>query len=138
MPVRRGALTQAADDSDIRFDRVAALTGQDFEDFLDIVLQRWRRSSDADVRRRLFERATAIGPRIVEPLLRRLDSADADDRVAAHALLVHATGKDFRFDAAAGAGDREAAVLAWQAWWLVARDRVAYDAAAKRIYEPAR
>lgn len=138
LPVRRGALTQAADDSDIRFDRAASLTGQDFEDFLDLVLLRWRRTQDDGVRARLFERATAVGPRIVEPLLFRLDAPEAEERAAANALLRRATGRDFGFDAAASRELREAAVQEWQLWWMGARTRIVYDPAERRLVDPRR
>jgi hypothetical protein len=130
-PVRRGAVTQPADD--IRFDRAASLAANDFGDFLDLVLLRWRRATDEDVQRRLFDGATSVGPRIVEPLLVRMDSADAEDRAVAHALLRHATGVDHAFDARADAAAREAALVRWQGWWLTVEKSIRYDAATKRL-----
>lgn len=132
-PVRRGAVTQTADATDIRFDTAATLAGRDFEDFVDLVLLRWTRAADDRARRALFAGATSIGPRIVEPLLVRLDSPDADVRKAADALLRHATGESFGFDAAADRAHREDAVVQWQAWWLGAKSRLRYDAATGRL-----
>jgi hypothetical protein len=133
IPVRRGALTRDGDDSDIRFEAAAGLSGKDFEDFLDLVLLRWRRATDDGVRQRLFDGAAGVGPRIVEPLLVRMDSPDAADRAAAHALLRHATGLDFAFDPDADRAKREDAVMQWQAWWLGAKDRLRWDRTRKRL-----
>ena len=133
IPVRRGALTRAGDDSDINFAAARNLTGTDFGDFLDLVLLRWRRATDDSVKCRLFEGATTVGPKLVEPLLVRMDSHDVEDRIAAHALLKFATGVDHGFDPAAPREKREDAVVAWQGWWLAATDRLFYDPATKRL-----
>ena len=133
IPVRRGALTRAGDDSDINFAAARNLTGTDFGDFLDLVLLRWRRATDDSVKGRLFEGATTVGPKLVEPLLVRMDSHDVEDRIAAHALLKFATGVDHGFDPAAPREKREDAVVAWQGWWLAAKDRLFYDPATKRL-----
>lgn len=133
MPVQRGALTQAGDDSDIRFDTAARLGEQDFSDFLDLVLARWRRAQDETARRRLLDGATSAGPRIVLPLLVRMDGRDAADRASAHALLRHATAQDFGFDPDAPAEQREEAVTRWQRWWLEHGERLRYDAASRRL-----
>ncbi|MCE9636677.1 MAG: terpene cyclase/mutase family protein [Planctomycetes bacterium] len=133
IPVRRGALTQAADDTDIRFDAAAALTGKDFGDFIDLILLRWRRSTDEDVQKRLFDGATSVGPKIVEPLLMRMDSNDAESRAAAHALLRHATGQDHGFDPRADSVRREETLVKWQAWWLGASKSLTYDAAVRKL-----
>lgn len=138
IPVARGAVTQPADDSDIRFDVAAGLQGRDFEDFLDLALGRWRRSKDEDARARIFDGVTAIGPRIVEPLLRRLDATDADERSAADALLRRATGREFGFDGAAAREAREDAAVRWQAWWFSASGTLRYDAATKRLTDARR
>ena len=135
IPVRRGALTQAGDDSDIRFEAAATLQGKDFDDFVDLILLRWRRSTDDGVRRRLFDGATAVGTRIVKPLLVRMDSPDVEDRTAAHALLRHATGVDRGFDPVAEPAVREEGLVLWQAWWLSAEPTLRYDAATKRLVQ---
>lgn len=134
IPVRRGALTiGGADDGGIRFESAADLHGRDFEDLIDLILLRWRRSTDEDVRRRLFEGAASIGPRIVEPLLRRMDSPDLDDRTASHACLTFVTGLDKGYRPAASRDEREESVVQWQAWWISAQDRLRYDRESKRL-----
>jgi hypothetical protein len=133
IPVSRGALTTGGDDTDINFGEAAKLTGRDLEDFVELVLGRWRRTTDEDVRRRLFDGATSAGPRIVEPLLVRLDWTDPARRAAAHALLRHATGLDFGYAADGPPEARDEAVMKWQEWWMTTKDRIAYDPAAKRL-----
>ncbi len=133
VPVRRGAVTQPRDDTDIRFDLAPTLTGKDFEDMLDLVLQRWDRATDDDVRRRLLDGAASTGPRIVEPLIVRLDDPDVGTRTSAHELLRHATDEDFGYDPTAEPERRESAVALWQAWWFTARARLVYDAALRKL-----
>ena len=85
---------------------------KDFDDFIDLVLPRWRRIDDAAVKERLFanhRRRT----RIVVPLLKRLSSSKDDER-AAVALLKRATGLDNGYDPSAKPDARDAAVAAWQ------------------------
>ena len=132
-PVRRGAVTQGGADDDINFAVAAKLEGKDLGDFLDLVLARWRRATDAAVKTRLFDGATSAGPRIVEPLLVRMDSADVADRAAAHALLQHATDQDFGYVANAAADLREVSLALWQKWWMTSKDRLVYDEASKRL-----
>ena len=132
-PVRRGAVTQGGADDDINFAVAAKLGDKDLADFLDLVLSRWRRTTDEAVKTRLFDGATSAGPRIVEPLLVRMAGDDVADRTAAHALLRHATGQDFGFVADAAADMREAALALWQKWWMTSKDRLVYDAATKRL-----
>jgi hypothetical protein len=132
-PVRRGAVTQGGADDDINFAVASKLGDKDFEDFLDLVLARWRRATDDAVKTRLFDGATSVGPRIVEPLLVRMDSADVADRASAHALLRHATGLDLGFVADATVEVREAALVKWQSWWMKSKDRVVYDADSRRL-----
>jgi hypothetical protein len=134
--VRRGAVTRGgadAGDSDINFQEGSKLEGQNLEDFLDLVLSRWRRAPDEEVRKRLFDGATSAGARIVEPLLVRMDSPDEDKRAAAHALLRHATGQDFGWAPGAPAAEREEAELLWQSWWMGAKDKVVFDPETKRL-----
>jgi len=128
-PVVRGAMTGSMDDSDINFGVAASLSEKDFADFLDLVLSRWRRASDAAVKDRLFAKTTAVGPRIVAPLIERLSSAKDDDRAAAFALLKRATGLDFGFEASAKSDARATAVAAWSSWWLATQKTLHYDAA---------
>ena len=132
-PVRRGAVTQVGGDSDINFAAAPKLTGQDLEDFLDLVLSRWSRAADDALKARLLDGATAAGPRIVLPLLVRMDAADVAERGAAHALLRRATGLDFGWSADAPQAARDEASAKWQAWWISAQDRVAYDPASRRL-----
>ncbi len=133
IPVRRGALTKSADDADIRFDGAADLSVKDFDDLVDLVLQRWTRTTDADVRTRLFDRMTAVGPRIVAPLLQRMSSDDEADRIAAHELLRRATGQDFGYDPKSARDRREDAILGWQGWWLGCEKTLKYDPASRRL-----
>ncbi len=135
-PVRRGAVTEAGGDSDINFAEAAKVTGKDLEDVLDLVLSRWRKASDAEVRRRLFDGATSIGPKIVEPLLKRMASDDVETRRPSFELLKRATGLDFGYVADVSPDAREAALEKWRAWWMGAKDKLVYDAATKRLVAP--
>ena len=130
---RRPVASQADAGLDIDFTAAAKLTGDDFEEFLDRVLARWRRAADATKRTQLFDGATSVGPSIVEPLIVRLDATDDADRAAAHALLRHATGLDFGYDPAAAPTAREEAVYWWQAWWMKSKPRLVFDPAARRL-----
>jgi hypothetical protein len=132
VPVRRGAVTKSGAD-DINFPVASKLGDKDLEDFLDLVLSRWRRATDDAVKARLLEGATSVGPRIVQPLLDRMVSADADARAGAHALLRHATGLDFGFVADAKPDVREPALAKWRTWWTESKDRLVYDAATRRL-----
>jgi hypothetical protein len=132
-PVRMGAVTQLGGDVDINFAEAAKATGKDLEDVVDLVLQRWRRASDEGVKARIFDGAASVGPRIVEPLLVRMDSPEYQKRLSAHALLKRATGLDFGWNPEAEPAAREEAVVQWQTWWMGAKDKVEYDAASKRL-----
>jgi len=133
MPVRLGAVTRAGGDVDINFAAAAKTSGRDLEDFLDLVLSRAAGATDDGVRRRLFDGATSVGPKIVEPLLIRLESADDGTRLAAHDLLRHATGQDFSYASAESPEARAAALVKWQRWWLTVQNRLVYDPETKRL-----
>jgi hypothetical protein len=124
-PVARGALTQAADDTDINFAVASTLSDKDFEDFVDLVLSRRRRATDPAVKERLFAKATAVGPRIVVPLIRRLELSKEEERESAAALLKHATGLDH--------GPAPAAAAKWREWLAANEGKLRYDAERKRI-----
>jgi hypothetical protein len=133
-PVRMGAVvTRLGGDVDINFAEAAKAADKDFEDFVDLVLARWRKTTDEGVKTRLFDGATSVGPRIVEPLLVRMDAPDYRKRQAAHELLRRATGQDFAWQAEAEPNVREDAVLRWQTWWAGARSRIVYDPATRRL-----
>jgi len=128
-----GAVTQLGGDEDFNFAEAAKVAGKDLEDFVDLVLSRWRRATDDGVKARIFDGAASVGPRIVEPLLVRMDSPEYQKRRSAHELLKRATGLDFGWTAEAEPDEREGAVVKWQTWWMGAKDRVGYDAASKRL-----
>lgn len=133
-PVRLGGVaTTGAPADDIDFAAAARLEGRDFEDFIDLVLQRWTRATDDAVRARIFDGAAALALRLVEPLLVRMDAPEGTRRTAAHALLRRITGLDFGYDPAAAPAAREPAVTAWQGWWLTNRSRLVFDAASGRL-----
>lgn len=132
-PVRRGAVTESGGTSDIRFDQAAALSDGDFGDLLDLVLLRWNWTPSEDARRRLFDEATSLGPRIVPRLLTRMDAPSLAVRTAAGALLARATGLEFGYDPRADSQVRESVVWKWQAWWLEAKETLRYDAERKRL-----
>ena len=119
--------------NEVNFSGAATLAGPEFDAFVGTVIARLRHADDLDAFDRLLDGATSVGPRIVEPLLLRLDTPDAGDRAAAHDLLVHATGNDLGFDPDADAAVRADALAKWQAWWLSVKDRLAYDPATKRL-----
>ncbi len=131
--VRPATITPSRAAGTIDFDVAATLEGRDLEDFLDLVLTRWRREKDAAERGHLFDGATRAGPRIVEPLLKRLGSEDENVRRAAHALLRRATAKSFAFDPVSPVFSREAALERWHGWWLSAGSTLRYDSATKRL-----
>jgi hypothetical protein len=131
--VRRGGVTPTTGDAEISFEAGAKLTGPAFEEFLDRVLARWSRLDGETPRASLLDAATALGPRIVEPLLVRLSSPELPLRTAAHALLRRATGADLGFDPAGDEAKRGAAVEAWRAWWLARKDKLRYDPDAGRL-----
>jgi len=82
---------------------------------------------------RFFRKTTAVGPKIVAPLVARVASAKDDDRAAAFALLQRATGLDHGYDPSAKPDARAAAVAAWTAWWQANKDALKYDAATGKI-----
>jgi hypothetical protein len=121
--------------NEVNFAGAATLSGPDLDAFVGQVLAQLRRADDLDVFERLLDGATSVGPKIVEPLLLRLDAPDAGDRAVAHDLLLHATGNDFGYDPDGTADARVDAVAKWQAWWLSITDRLVYDPATKRLVE---
>jgi hypothetical protein len=132
-PPAQWTVTAGSGDSDINFDAAATLSPKDFEDFLDLVLSRWRRSTDAAVKERLFAKTVAVGPKIVPPLVRRLASGKAEERTAAIALLERATGERIGYEPSASDDDRAAAVARWQDWWKANGDALHFDAASGRL-----
>jgi hypothetical protein len=133
LPVARGALTKSFDDSDINFALAPSLSDGDFEDFIDLVLSRWRRAAADEGKERLFAGAVTVGSRIVPPLIDRLSSTKAAEREAAFALLKRATGLDHSYDPAAAPDAREDAVAKWQSWWLANGKTLRFDAATGRL-----
>jgi hypothetical protein len=131
--VSRGALTQALDETSIRFEVAPGLGDDDFEDFIDLVLSVWTRAADDAARGRIARRSAEVGKRIVWPLLRRLEASDERKRAASNALLCAATGREFGYDAAKSAREREDALVSWQAWWLANETKLAYDATSGRL-----
>lgn len=87
-PLDRGAITPGEDHEELNFAAAAKASDRDLEDFLDLVLSRWSRTTDRESKKRLFDGATSIGPRIVEPLVRRLGAREAAPRDAATGVLV--------------------------------------------------
>ena len=132
-PVSRGALTRAFDDTDINFGTAASLSDADFDDFVDLVLSRWRRLPDAAAKERVLAQATAVGPRVVLPLVNRLSSTKDFEREGAIVLLRRATGIDHGYEPAAAPDVREEGVARWQAWWLANEKTLHYDAKCGRI-----
>jgi len=115
------------------FPAAAALSDEAFDEFVAALLRRWHGIGNASYRARLLAKTTAVGPRIVAPLVKRLSSSKAEDRVAASAMLKRATGLDHGYDPAAAPEARETAVAAWQAWWLANEKTLRYDAAIGRL-----
>lgn len=132
-PRVRWTTTAEPDDADIRFAAASSLGERDFEDFVDLVLSRWRRSSDAAAKERILAKATAVGPRIVPSLVRRLSSDAGEVREAAIALLVRATGLDHGFDPAGAAEARAAGVGRWNEWWTEHGATLRYDPGRDRL-----
>jgi len=132
-PVRMGAVTQLGGDTDINFAEGARVEGKDFDDFVDLVLSRWRHAEDESVKKRIFDGATTAGPKLVEPLIVRLSSPEFLKRASANELLKRATGLDFGYVPEAEDDAREDAVVKWQTWWMTVKDHLAYDAASKRL-----
>ncbi len=133
VPVNRGALTPIGGDIDINFDEGAKTSGRAFEEFLDFVLSRLAGAKDPEVRTRILDRTTAVGPKIVEPLLVRLGGTHAARSRAAHDVLRRATAEDFGWHADAKPEQRDAALAKWQAWWLGVSGRLVYDPAKKLL-----
>lgn len=133
LPVARGALTRDIDDTDINFDAAGALSDADFDDFIDLVLSRWRRVPGDEAKDRILARAATVGSRIVMPLIDRLASTKDPEREAAIALLRRATGLAHGYDAAAAQDVRDDAVARWQAWWLANEKTIHFDATSGRI-----
>jgi hypothetical protein len=133
VPVARGALTKEFDDADINFGAAGSLSDADFDDFVDLVLSRWRRAASDASKERILASATAVGPRIALPLIDRLSSTKESERTAALALLLRATGLDHGYAPAATPEDREIAATRWQAWWLANGRSLRYDAATRRL-----
>jgi hypothetical protein len=132
-PVARGAVTRGADDTVVDVAAAAKLSDRDFEDLLDLVLSRWRRAGSDEARDRLLSQATKIGPRIVLPLVMRLDSTKDPEREGAIALLRRAVGFDHGYDPLASRDRREEAIGKWQTWWLANREKLRYEPEADRI-----
>jgi len=130
LPRRTGVVTPG---DDVNFAEAEKLSGTAFDEFVDLILRKLRRAADLDAFQRLLDGATSVGPRIVEPLLQRLDADDDAVRAVAHDLLSHATGERFDYDPMASAEERTVALAKWRAWWLSAKDRLVYDPTTKRL-----
>jgi hypothetical protein len=120
--------TTAVAEEPVRFDLAPKLGEKDFEDLVDQALARWRRAPDETTRAGLGTGAASVGPRIVLPLLARMDGPDAAKRRAAHELLRRATGLRFHFDPDADAAARAEALRAFEAWYVSAGPRLRFDA----------
>jgi hypothetical protein len=133
LPVARGALTKSFDDGDINFVAAPSLSDADFDDFVDLVLSRWRRAATDEAKSRILTRATAVGPRLVLPLIDRLSSTKDPEREAAFALLRRATGLDHGYLPGAPRETRDDAVARWQSWWLANGKLLWFDPASGRL-----
>ncbi len=130
---RRGAITQALDETSINFNVARGLKPDDFESFIDLVLSRWRRVDDDAVRTRIAHKTAEVGPRVVFPLLKRLGSTNTERRQSASEALHAVTGLIHGFDPLASAEEREPAVMKWEEWYLLNGTSLRYDETTKRV-----
>lgn len=131
--VKKGSITPVTGERSINFDVAQDLNADDFDDFIDLVLSRYRRTKDEDAQAHILIGVTEVGPRIVLPLLRRMDANDETRRRTAYTVLRHATGLDLPYDPAATGEERAQALTAWEAWFLRNAKRLSYDADSGRL-----
>ena len=132
-PVAQGAVTPSGGAESIDFDAAVGLEGKDLEDFVDLVVARWRRASGAAQRDTLRRGLARVGRSVVLPLLKRMATGDEDERRAAHSLVVDVTGQTFAYDAAAGTAARYDQLMAWEEWYMARADRLRYDERSGRL-----
>jgi hypothetical protein len=133
VPVVRGAVTPSGGSDNIDFGAVAALSGKNLEDFVDLVVSRWRRTSGAAQRGDLSRGVASVGRKVVLPLLRRMGTGSEDERRAAHSLLVDVSGQSFLYDAGAPAQERYDQLMAWEEWYMARAERLVFDEATGRL-----
>jgi len=132
-PVTQGAVTPSGGAESIDFDAAIGLEGKDLEDFVDLVVARWRRASGAAQRDTLRRGLARVGRSVVLPLLKRMATGDEDERRAAHSLVVDVTGQTFAYDAAADTAARYDQLMAWEEWYMARADRLRYDERSGRL-----
>ncbi len=133
-PVRR--VTPVTGDAPLDWDLAEASHGEAFESFVDLVLSRWRRAQSKKTRAAVVLGTASLGPRVVLPLLRRMDASAERTRVAAYGLLTRVTDIELSFDAAADGPARAEALEAWELWYLRAAEKLEYDQERGRLSVP--
>ena len=74
-----------------------------------------------------------LGPRVIPYLLPMLHDPDETKRARSVLVLRAITGKDFGYDPAAPASEREKATDGWTAWFLMNKAKLRLDRAARLI-----
>ncbi len=127
LPVARGAVTPSGAADRIDFDAARNVPGRDLNDFLDLIISRWARATTDRDRAALRHGTASVGPRVILPLLRRMNTGHDRQRGSAHAIVVAITGQKFAFDPEAPRQARADALLAWEEWYMAHLNRLSFD-----------
>ena len=128
LPVARGAVTPSGGADTIDFGAARGLTGKALEDFVDLVLSRWRRGTSATSREALRRGLASVGEPVVLPLLARMATGRDEAREAAHWFAAGITGVSLAYDPAAAVEARYDALTAWEEWYMARAGRLRFDA----------
>jgi hypothetical protein len=132
--VDRGGVATPSADAGITLEGADDLDAAAFGDLFEAVFDRFRATADPARAGRAPD-FVRLGTRSLPLLLRRLESDREEDRAAAASALAIVTGTARGFDPLAPEAERAAAVSAWEAWWMAARERLVPDPAAGRFRE---
>ncbi len=127
IPVARGAVTPSGGASSIDFSAAVGLTGKGLEDFVDLVIARWRKGTSEGAREELRRGLASVGEPVFLPLLTRMATGGDDERAAAHWFASGITGVKLAFDPAAATEARFDALMAWEEWYMARSGKLRFD-----------
>lgn len=133
LPVAQGAVTPSVDEDPIHFHVAPTLGDKDFADFVDLVISRYGRSQSQERRAKFAADMARVGPRIVEPLIRRMATGTETARSAAHSLLKHTTEVTLEYDPRAPPEKRFDQLAEIETWYMLRAGRLRYDKTKRRL-----
>ncbi len=127
IPVRRGAVTPSVEENPDLFKDAATLRGKDFDDFMDLIVARYARTTSDQTKASFVKGLIGLGEKVIPALLKRMGAGRPNVRHAAKEMLLGATGLTLPFDPDGKPEQRMDALLAFEVWYMENKLRIRKD-----------